>query len=104
MRVLALLRSDNPDIVMDHRQTSHLWGPWSHAAGSYTEPIAGDENPESYGAAGQGGVPTLSTDAVLANNMRRVNYVFRTRQLEPNVRIPVRIAPLPLPDAELPSI
>ena len=54
MRVLALLRADNPDIVMDHRQTSHLWGPWSHAAGSSTEPIAGAENPESYGAAGQG--------------------------------------------------
>lgn len=88
MRVLDLLRADHPDIVMDHRQTSHIWGPWAHAAGSYTEPIAGDENPESYGAAGEGGVPTLSTDAVLANNMRRVNYVFRTRQLEPNVRIP----------------
>lgn len=88
MRVLDLLRADHPDIVMDHRQTSHIWGPWAHAAGSYTEPIAGDENPESYGAAGEGGVPTLSTDAVLANNMRRVNYVFRTRQLEANVRIP----------------
>ena len=83
-----MLRAAHPDIVMDHRQSSHIWGPWNHAAGSYTEPIAGDENPESYGAAGAGGVPTLSTDAVLANNLRRVNYVYRTRQLEPNVRIP----------------
>ena len=87
-RILAILRAAHPDIVMDHRQSSHIWGPWNHAAGSYTEPIAGDENPESYGAAGAGGVPTLSTDAVLANNLRRVNYVYRTRQLEPNVRIP----------------
>ena len=87
-RILQLLRASNPDVVMDHRQSSHIWGPWNHAAGSYTEPIAGDENPESYGAAGAGGVPTLSTDAVLANNLRRVNYVYRARQLEPNVRIP----------------
>ncbi len=87
-RILALLRADHPEIVMDHRQSSHIWGPWNHAAGSYTEPIAGDENPESYGAAGAGGVPTLSTDGVLANNLRRVNLVYRGRQLEPNVRIP----------------
>lgn len=53
-----------------------------------SEPIAGDENPESYGAAGEGGVPSLSTDGVLANNLRRVNYVYRNGQLMPNARIP----------------
>jgi hypothetical protein len=87
-RVTALLRVAHPHIVMDHRQQSHNWGAWSHAAGSYTEPIAGDENPESYGAAGVSGIPTLSTDAVLANNLRHVNYVYRAKQLLPNVRIP----------------
>jgi hypothetical protein len=87
-RVTALLRAAHPTIVMDHRQQSHGWGAWSHAAGSYTEPIAGDENPESYGAAGVSGIPTLSTDATLANNLRHVNYVYRAKQLLPNVRIP----------------
>ncbi len=48
MRILKKLREDFPDIVMDHRQTAHMWGPWYQLAGSYTEPIAGDENPETY--------------------------------------------------------
>ena len=28
MRVLAALREAHPDLVMDHRQTNHKWGPW----------------------------------------------------------------------------
>jgi hypothetical protein len=28
MRILAALRSEYPDMVMDHRQTAHIWGPW----------------------------------------------------------------------------
>lgn len=86
MRILKSLRAAHPDIVMDHRQTAHQWGPWYQLAGSYTEPISGDENPESYGAAGA--TPTLSTDHVLADNMRRVNFVYRARQLIPNHRVP----------------
>ena len=54
MRVLKQLREAHPDVVMDHRQTAHRWGPWYQLAGSYTEPISGDENPESYGAGGNG--------------------------------------------------
>ena len=50
MAILAHLRTQFPDMVMDHRQTAHIWGPWYHLAGSYAEPIAGDENPETYGA------------------------------------------------------
>ena len=88
MRILKELRAVHPDVVMDHRQTAHQWGPWYQLAGSYTEPISGDENPESYGAAGQGAVPTLSTDHVLADNLRRVNFVYRARQLIPNHRVP----------------
>ena len=34
---------------MDHRQSAHAYGPWYQLAGSYSEPIAGDENPETYG-------------------------------------------------------
>jgi hypothetical protein len=87
-RILAKLRAAHPDIVMDHRQSNHQWGAWSQAAGSYSEPIAGDENPESYGSKGVSGVTTLSTDHVLANNLRVVNSVYRGRQLLPNSRIP----------------
>jgi hypothetical protein len=47
MRILAALRAEYPDMVMDHRQTAHIWGPWYQLAGSYLEPIAGDENPET---------------------------------------------------------
>ena len=41
MRILATLRAHYPDMVMDHRQTAHAWGPWYQLAGSYLEPIAG---------------------------------------------------------------
>lgn len=88
MKVLARLRAAHPDCVMDHRQTAHRWGPWYMLAGSYVEPISGDENPESYGAAGQGAVPTLSTDHVLADNMRRINMQYRAQQFQPNQRVP----------------
>ena len=37
---------------------------------------------------GVSGVVTLSTDHVLANNLRIVNYVYRGRQLLPNSRVP----------------
>jgi hypothetical protein len=104
MEILAALRSHYPEMVMDHRQTAHEWGPWCvcalsatqpgrrprapvvlaikiqqpvgapkaphstprltqparhpnmtrryQLAGSYVEPIAGDENPETYGGPG----------------------------------------------------
>lgn len=41
MRILKELRLRHPDMVMDHRQTAHMWGPWYQLAGSYLEPIAG---------------------------------------------------------------
>ena len=88
MRVLRLLRDAHPEIVMDHRQQNHGFGPWYQLAGTYAEPIAGDENPESYGAASSAeGIPTLSTDHVLADNLRRINFVYR-RQLMPTSRVP----------------
>ena len=51
MAILKRLRAHKPDIVMDHRQTNHIWGPWYQLAGSYAEPLAGDENPETYATA-----------------------------------------------------
>lgn len=47
MYVTKTVRVAHPDIVIDNRQQTHGWGPWALAAGSYNEPIAGDENPES---------------------------------------------------------
>ena len=70
-RVLAALRSRFPAVVMDHRQRAHLYGPWASLAGSYAEPIAGDENPETYGIP----IASLHADHVGADNARRVNYV-----------------------------
>lgn len=84
MHILKTVRGKFKDIVMDHRYDSHAWGPWYHLAGSYVEPIAGDENPETYGVR----MTSLHTDHVAANNMRHVNYVYSTRQLIPPSRIP----------------
>jgi len=84
MRILASLRAEFPDMVMDHRQTAHMWGPWYQLAGSYSEPIAGDENPETYGVP----IASLHTDHVAADNTRRVNYKYSLAQMLPPSRIP----------------
>ena len=84
MRILEKLRQDFPDIVMDHRQTAHMWGPWYQLAGSYTEPIAGDENPETYGVP----IASLHTDHVAADNTRIVNHRYADEQLIPAARVP----------------
>jgi hypothetical protein len=34
MRILAALRAEFPEMVMDHRQTNHMWGPWYQPAGT----------------------------------------------------------------------
>ena len=46
-RVTNTLRKLHPDMVCDNRQNAHMWGPWYHSSGSYSEPVAGDENPET---------------------------------------------------------
>ena len=68
--VLQNLKRLHPDIVIDNRLSAHALGPWHMIAGSYDEPIAGDENPETYGIP----VTSIRTDHVAADNMRRVNY------------------------------
>jgi len=84
MRILSVLRAHHPDMVMDHRQTAHAWGPWYQLAGSYTEPIAGDENPETYGVP----IASLHTDHVAADNTRIINYKYSVKQLIPPSRVP----------------
>ena len=84
MTVLAGLRTLHPEIVIDNRLSAHAYGPWYQLAGSYSEPIAGDENPETYGIP----VPSLKTDHVAADNMRRVNLWYRNTALFPMERIP----------------
>merc|ERR1712054_328505 len=65
LRIIEGLRKAKPDMVMDHRQIAHNFNAWYHVAGSYSEPIAGDENPEPYGAE----LASLSTDHILADNL-----------------------------------
>ena len=84
MTVLAALRARHPDMVIDNRLSAHAYGPWQTVSGSYSEPIAGDENPETYGIP----IPTLRTDHVAADNLRRVNYWYRQENLLPMSRIP----------------
>ena len=69
---------------MDHRQLNHMFGPWYQLAGSYAEPLAGDENPETYGIV----TASLSTDHNTADKMRLVSSIYRTQQLLPNLRVP----------------
>jgi hypothetical protein len=84
MNILGALRTSFPELVMDHRQSAHQFGPWYQLAGSYSEPIAGDENPETYGVP----VASLHADQVAADNTRIINYVYSTQQLLPQSRIP----------------
>ena len=84
MQVLEGLKRLHPGIVIDNRLSAHGLGPWHMLAGSYDEPIAGDENPETYGIP----VPSLRTDHVAADNLRRVNYWYRHGTLLPMVRVP----------------
>ena len=51
---------------------------------SYLEPIAGDENPETYGVP----IASLHTDHVAADNTRIINYKYSVGQLQPSSRIP----------------
>jgi len=84
MGILKELRHRFPDIVMDHRQQNHLYGPWYQMSGSYAEPLGSDENPETYGV----DIPSLHTDHVAADHLRRINHVYSSLQMLPAVRVP----------------
>eukprot|EP01084_Bolivina_argentea_P038621 71422_1 len=90
MRVIQTLRrfyNDNQRdhyLVMDHRQLNHIYGIWYQLAGSYAEPLASDENPETYGVA----IPKLHTDHIATDFMRRQNYIYYQSQYQSSFRVP----------------
>ena len=84
MTVVGGLRTAFPEIVMDHRVSSHSYGPWYQLAGSYAEPLSHDENPETYPIIS----PSTHTDHVSADTMRSVNYWYRNEVLIPSERVP----------------
>jgi hypothetical protein len=85
MRITSKLREVKPDIIMDHRQLADVYGPFWQLAGSYDEPLGSDENPETFGVHGS---PSLHTDHVYADQVRRVNAMYVTQQLVPAIRLP----------------
>jgi len=82
-RVLEALRAADPDIVIDGRQTYHMYGPWIWLAGSYPHPTGNDEQPESFTP-----YPDLHFDRVSADRTRFVNYWYRNYQFAPQEIIP----------------
>lgn len=84
MRVIEHLRNVMPDIVMDHRQMNRDYGIWYQLAGSYAEPLARDENPETYGIY----IPNLHTDHNAADYMRRQTWIYYQSQYQSVYRIP----------------
>jgi hypothetical protein len=82
-RVMEELRSAQPDIIIDGRQSYQLYGPWSWLAGSYPHPTGGDEQPESFLP-----FPDLHFDRVSADRMRFVNYWYRNYQFAPAELVP----------------
>eukprot|EP01123_Difflugia_compressa_P010137 TRINITY_DN362_c0_g1_i3.p1 TRINITY_DN362_c0_g1~~TRINITY_DN362_c0_g1_i3.p1 ORF type:complete len:931 (+),score=150.14 TRINITY_DN362_c0_g1_i3:353-2794(+) len=84
MNVVRGLRQLKPDMKIDNRQEAHCYGPWYMLHGSYSEPLASDENPETYAII----IPDLSTDRVAALQMRSVNFWYRQEMLLPMDIIP----------------
>ena len=82
-RVLEALRQDQPDIVIDGRQSYQMYGPWVWLSGSYPHPTGNDEQAESFTP-----FPDLHFDRVSADRTRFVNYWYRNYQFAPQEIIP----------------
>ena len=82
-RVLEALRTDDPEIIIDGRQTYQMYGAWSWLAGSYPHPTGQDEQAESFTP-----YPDLHFDRVSADRTRFVNYWYRNYQFAPAEVIP----------------
>lgn len=82
-RVMETLKRDEPDIVIDGRQTYQTYGPWSWLAGSYPHPTGTDEQPESFSP-----YPDLHFDRVSADRERYVDYWYRNYMFAPEEVIP----------------
>ncbi|KAJ9444402.1 hypothetical protein DIPPA_05933 [Diplonema papillatum] len=81
--IMKTLLERHPNLVVDYRQSAHAWGPWHLLGPSYAEPLAGDENPETYGVF----IPNFHQDLVTAHYLRYINYWYSTG-LIPMDRIP----------------
>ena len=82
--ITTLIRA-HPDLVLDHRQSNHVYAPWSTLQGSAAEPLMSDENPESpmvYLT------PTLHTDHVAADFMRQRAWSYRNEMFTPAIVCP----------------
>ena len=97
-RVLEALREAEPDIVIDGRQTYHMYGPWVWLAGSYPHPTGNDEQAESFTP-----YPDLHFDRVSADRMRFVNYWYRNYQFAPQEIIPGLHDPSNAADRNIPA-
>ncbi|MBX5478717.1 MAG: hypothetical protein IRZ19_06525 [Pyrinomonas methylaliphatogenes] len=82
-RVMERLRRALPGIVIDGRQSYHLYGPWSWLAGTYPHPTGNDEQPESFTP-----FPDLHFDRVSANRQRYVAYWYRNFMFAPTEVLP----------------
>ena len=60
--ILRELKARHPEAVIDNRLSAHALGPWGQLVGTYSEPIAGDENPETYGVPAPSLLTYLLTD------------------------------------------
>ena len=70
---------------VDNRQQSHEWGPWMWAlGGTYAEPLASDENPETWPFS----EADLHTDRLLANRQRRVAWEYANLDFAPGEVVP----------------
>ena len=65
-------------------QDNHNWGPWMWAAGSYAEPLQGDEGPYSWPAY----VWDPHTDRQSANRQRQMSYLYAQAMFCPPSAMP----------------
>jgi hypothetical protein len=82
-RVMESLRTAEPDIVIDGRQTYQMYGPWGWLAGNYPHPTGNDEQAESFTP-----YPDLHFDRVSADRTRFVNYWYRNYEFAPHELVP----------------
>lgn len=82
-RVMASLRSAEPDMIIDGRQAYQYYGPWIWLAGSYPHPTSTDEQAESFTP-----FPDLHFDRVSADRERYTAYWYRIRNFCPPELMP----------------
>ena len=82
-RILAELRRQIPNVVVDGRQQYHGFGIWTWLAGTYPHPLVTDEQPESFPA-----FPDLHWSRVSADRQRRAAWHYRQECFAPVEIIP----------------